>query len=213
MKTKILSGMIVVLAAGCISVQAEDNASQAAARAALVKQLFGTEQPPTRPQSSWDSAAAAASPAKSTNRTAKPVVAKVAAIPIAPEATNVIAAPAPKAPPALVPVVAVRPVALPVRPQPPVAAPAISTANVTGVATKTPSPPEKSPSGYDLVTTTGATYRAALVEKVEPDGLVVSYMPAGGGIAITKVLFEDLPDALRRKYEKPKPATPKPGEP
>jgi hypothetical protein len=73
---------------------------------------------------------------------------------------------------------------------------------------KAPIPPEKSPSAYNLVTTTGAIYHAALVEKVEPDGLVVSYVPTGGGIAITKVLFEDLPDQVRQKYEKPKPAAP-----
>lgn len=206
MKAKILMGMFVAFAASSISVQADDNASQAAARAALVKQLFGAEQPPPRPQPGRDSAAAG-SPAKSTNQLVTPATPKVAAVPAAP-ATNAITTPAPKARPPVVPAVPVKPVAMPARPQPPAAAPAIPKTNVIAVVAKAPIPPEKSPSAYNLVTTTGAIYHAALVEKVEPDGLVVSYVPTGGGIAITKVLFEDLPDQVRQKYEKPKPAAP-----
>ncbi len=38
------------------------------------------------------------------------------------------------------------------------------------------------------------------MEKAEPDGITVSYMPASGGMAITKIYFDDLSDEWRQKY-------------
>jgi len=40
------------------------------------------------------------------------------------------------------------------------------------------------------------------VEKVDPDGIVVSYTPAQGGMAMTKIYFDVLSDELRQKYQK-----------
>lgn len=250
MKTKILavSLPLLVLAAGSISVRAEDNPAQAAARVALAKKLFELGQPPaqqpTQSPPSWDSGAVAGSPAKSTNHStetvapktptplpapaarwdtgaavashekftnspAKTVAAKTTTPSTAPAPANVtvapVAAPVTEVPIAAAPAVPVKPVALPDKPQPPLASPpATLRTNASLVVTKTVKTPAKAPAGVDLVTTTGAIYRAALVSKVELDGLIISYVPAGGGIALTKVYFEDLPEEVREQYEKPK---------
>jgi hypothetical protein len=34
------------------------------------------------------------------------------------------------------------------------------------------------------------------------DGIIISYTPAGGGSAMTRVNFEDLSPELRQRYEK-----------
>ena len=49
-------------------------------------------------------------------------------------------------------------------------------------------------------TTTGKVYEKIQVSKVEPDGVVVSYTPEKGGMAITKIYFEELPDGWRKHY-------------
>jgi hypothetical protein len=55
----------------------------------------------------------------------------------------------------------------------------------------------------ELVTATGATYKNVEVQKVTSDGIVISYTPAHGGWAMTKVYFRDLPSEIRRQYGKP----------
>ncbi|MGD0350967.1 MAG: hypothetical protein ABSB84_11750 [Verrucomicrobiota bacterium] len=40
------------------------------------------------------------------------------------------------------------------------------------------------------------------VEKVVSDGIIISYTPDNGGIAMTKVDFYDLPNDLRQQYER-----------
>jgi hypothetical protein len=42
------------------------------------------------------------------------------------------------------------------------------------------------------------------VEKVESDGIIVSYTPAHGGMGMTKITFDDLSAELRQRYEKKK---------
>ena len=49
--------------------------------------------------------------------------------------------------------------------------------------------------GLDITTRSGMTYRKCEVEKVESDGIRVSH-----DTGAAKIAFEDLPDALRRKY-------------
>jgi hypothetical protein len=51
-----------------------------------------------------------------------------------------------------------------------------------------------------LTTLNGDTFAGVHIEKVEPIGLVISYQTPGGGLGITTVRFEDLPDAIREKY-------------
>ena len=54
----------------------------------------------------------------------------------------------------------------------------------------------------DIVTTDGTIYENALVERVEPDGIVISYTLPSGGVAMSRISFNDLPAALRQQYEK-----------
>ena len=71
-------------------------------------------------------------------------------------------------------------------------------------ATKLSSPPVKANPTHDIATISGAIYKNVFVEKVEPDGIIISYTPALGGMGMTKVTFDDLPANLRQQYEKTK---------
>jgi S1-C subfamily serine protease len=51
-----------------------------------------------------------------------------------------------------------------------------------------------------IVTRDGVAYQGAKVDKVDPDGLTISYTMAGGGMGMTKLKFADLPDGLQQKY-------------
>jgi hypothetical protein len=52
----------------------------------------------------------------------------------------------------------------------------------------------------EIRTLDGRTYRVVNVQKVEPDGLFVEFVPAGGGIGLTKIKFRDLPDSFQQQY-------------
>jgi hypothetical protein len=52
----------------------------------------------------------------------------------------------------------------------------------------------------EIVTADGTIYENTEVEKVESDGMIVSYRTAGGGLAMSKIYFEDLPAELRQRY-------------
>ena len=54
----------------------------------------------------------------------------------------------------------------------------------------------------ELVTTSGTIYKNVEVERVTADGIFISYTPAQGGWAMTKVPFEDLPAEIRQLYQK-----------
>jgi len=57
------------------------------------------------------------------------------------------------------------------------------------------------PSGSgEIVTRAGDTYKNVRIQKVAPDGLVIAYTPANGGIGISKIKFEDLSDDLQQRY-------------
>jgi hypothetical protein len=53
------------------------------------------------------------------------------------------------------------------------------------------------------VTTTGTTYKNVEVQRVTADAIVISYTPAQGGWAMTKIDFRDLPPTIRQQYGKP----------
>jgi len=55
----------------------------------------------------------------------------------------------------------------------------------------------------EMKTTDGTVYNNPYVEKILPDGIIVSYSTASGGMGITKLFFDSLPDEVRRKYQKP----------
>ena len=56
----------------------------------------------------------------------------------------------------------------------------------------------------EIATASGAIYKNVYVEKVESDGIIVSYTPARGGMGMTKIYFYDLSAELRQRYEKKK---------
>jgi hypothetical protein len=56
------------------------------------------------------------------------------------------------------------------------------------------------PRGSDLVTTDGTVYRQAQVERVEPDGIAVTFAPPGGGIGMAKLKFRNMPEDVQRQY-------------
>lgn len=64
------------------------------------------------------------------------------------------------------------------------------------------SSPGRARPANELVTTSGAIYQNVEVEKVVGDGIVISFTPAPGNWAMTKVPFKDLPPEIRRQYEK-----------
>jgi len=51
-----------------------------------------------------------------------------------------------------------------------------------------------------IITLDGMVYRNAKVQKVMPDGLLINYKPAGGGLGITKIKFQDLPGNWQSYY-------------
>ncbi len=52
----------------------------------------------------------------------------------------------------------------------------------------------------DIVTIFGTVYRNARVEKVERDGVIISYWTANGGFAITKVDLNVLPADFLKQW-------------
>jgi hypothetical protein len=213
MKAGIFVTLCVALVASCFGVRANDKtdpdfisnlpaadaSAQAAARAAMEQKMYDMDQ-------------AEARPSPETNFVAAPVEVPVNEASAA--ATPVTESPAAEAPVAVAPAVAPATVA-PVSAAPVVAAPAprVSTAPATAAAVATPAqatPVGAFPSSSagqvrpsnELVTTSGATYKNVEVQKVTSDGIVISYTPAQGGWAMTRINFEDLPPDIRQKYGK-----------
>jgi len=186
MKTKCsnLVGLFIVIVS-CVSVHAYDNPAQAAAREALMQKFADWDRPQTRSAPEVDSLPVTAQPGESE---ANPKVAVTtdsvtsALEEVSNNAKQPVTAPAKKKhEPAVAkskPVQAHAPVKL---------------AGATTVA---------KPVGDDIVTTSGEVYKNAYVEKVESNGLIVSYSIANGGLAMTHIAFADLPEQFRTRYEK-----------
>jgi hypothetical protein len=51
-----------------------------------------------------------------------------------------------------------------------------------------------------LVTKQGVVYQKFYVERADPAGLTISYVPAGGGLGMERVPFSLLPDDWQRRY-------------
>lgn len=51
-----------------------------------------------------------------------------------------------------------------------------------------------------ITTLDGKTYEKVTLEKVAPDGLLVSFTPAEGGSGVAKLKFQNLPSDLRERY-------------
>jgi hypothetical protein len=65
-----------------------------------------------------------------------------------------------------------------------------------------PAAPAPVRTGPEIVTIYGTVYKNTQVEKVDPDGLIISYSTPGGGLGMSKVYFTDLPDQFREQYHK-----------
>jgi hypothetical protein len=51
-----------------------------------------------------------------------------------------------------------------------------------------------------IITTDGVTYYAPKLTRVEPDGLLIEFQPADGGIGLAKLKFAKLPEALQKQF-------------
>ncbi len=51
-----------------------------------------------------------------------------------------------------------------------------------------------------ITTSDGQIYHNVSLIRSEPDGLIVSYQPEGGGVGLAKLKFRNLPDSLRNQY-------------
>jgi hypothetical protein len=73
---------------------------------------------------------------------------------------------------------------------------------VLHAATLPPSSKGSARPANQLTTVSGSVYSNVEVERVMPNGIVISYTPKGGGWAMTKISFDDLAPEVRLKYEK-----------
>ena len=74
--------------------------------------------------------------------------------------------------------------------------------NPAPAAPRSSSPRAPVATGYQLKTASGDIYNNVYVEKAVSDGIIISYAPENGGIAMTKIYFYELPNDLRQRYEK-----------
>jgi len=51
-----------------------------------------------------------------------------------------------------------------------------------------------------IITTDGVTYNAVKLSGVEPDGLLVEFHPAAGGVGLARLKFAKLPESLQRQF-------------
>ena len=86
----------------------------------------------------------------------------------------------------------------------PAAAPAAHNPTTAPAVTRLSSPPVQVAPTNQIETVTGDIYSKVYVEKVVSDGIIISYAPRNGAMAMTKIFFYELPKVLRQRYE-PKP--------
>lgn len=201
-------------------IPAANASAQAAAFTALNQKMTELNAPEVPPRPVTNSTAAMATtamtaPAHEPSAAAKPVTeVPTAEVPVARTPAMAPAAVAPvSAAPALIvptPKVSAAPAAAPPVAAVPVATPgpvSLPAGTLPAAAPPTPPWPSGSPGparpANELVTTTGAIYRNVEVQKVLADAIVISYTPAHGDWAMTRVYFRDLPPEIRQQYEKP----------
>ncbi len=197
MKARIFLGLWVAFAAGFISLRADDTPAQATARAALEQKLNDLDTPQTQPAPGTPSGAVVVQPGESATNVTDTVPAKAVVLQTAPAAITLVAAPAAVAPVTVATAATARSAAAPTK-----KAPATPKPTPALAATKSSSSPAQVKPTNEIVTTDGTIYKNAQVEKVEPDGIIISYTLAGSGLAMTKVYFIELSAELRQRYEK-----------
>jgi hypothetical protein len=132
---------------------------------------------------------------------AVPAKAQPAATPTTAKPTPAPAAIKSSSPAVVAPATTARVVAAPSKTQP-AATPATAKPTPAPAATESSSPPVKANPANEIATASGAIYKNVYVEKVEPDGIIISYTPTRGGVGMTKVYFDDLSAELRQRYGK-----------
>ena len=65
----------------------------------------------------------------------------------------------------------------------------------------------------DLVTRTGTVYHNFHIEKADATGLLISYKLSDGGVGITRVSFEVLPEKIQEQYGYDPKNAPTPADP
>jgi hypothetical protein len=214
MKTGITCGFILMLAASAALVHGEDNPSQAAARAALAAKLFDLDRETSRPPATWAGGAETARPAPAkpavppaqtnlntmpaftaatnppppTAPWSSPAMPRTNALPVAVAATIIASNPPPAA------------VSLPAAPPQTAPAPTPASAKVNAPAAPVKTRPS-APSGSYLETVNGTIYHNVVVERVETNAIVISYIPQKGGISMMRVYFDELAPDARERYE------------
>jgi hypothetical protein len=179
----------------------------AVARAALEQKMYDLDHPQARTPAVAAPVTTASTPKASmatAPATGAPVVVvKVAPVTSTPVVVHAAVAPVMAVPKAVAPVVSSRPVvAAPIKKLSPVTLALHKTSLVLHAAPLPSRPLAQVKTAPALVTITGSVYRNAEVQRVMPDGIIISYTPAGGGWAMTKVNFEDLSPELQQRYLK-----------
>jgi len=200
MKARIFFGLGVAFVASFISVRADDTPAQAAARAALEQKLNDQDNPQIQPTPGTPSGAVVVQPGESATNVTNTVPAKVVTPQTASAVTILAAAPVAVVPVTVAPAATARSVAAPTKTQP-AGAPAMPKPTPALAATKSSSPPARVNPTNEITTTDGTIYENTHVEKVEPDGIIISYTLAGTGWAMTKLYFSELSAELRQRYE------------
>lgn len=174
MKSTTLIRLCVVLVASSTYVRAADTSAQAATREALEQKLNALDHPESPPE------------------TESGMSSNVVTAHIKESVTNVTGTVPPKklTPPVAPPPARSQIPAEPVAPKP-VPPPA---------AIKAYKPPADKGATNVIRTVAGSVYRHAAVLKVVSDGILISYTPDQGGMAIIKVTADNLPRDLRQKY-------------
>jgi len=167
-------GLCAVLSASSTIVRATDTPAQSAARKVLEQKLNESHLPQSAPEAESGMSS------------------KVVATPARESVTNATETVRQKAP--------TRPTApVPTRSQPP-AKPIVAKPVPPPVATKVYKPPADGGATNVVRTVAGSVYQHAAVLKVERDGILISYTPDQGGMAIIKITADNLPHDLRQKY-------------
>lgn len=183
------------------TISADNTSAQAAALAALKERMYELNHPETQLPSDTNAVA---------TKAAIPTGAPAHAVSAA--ATPVTEMPAAETPTVRVPV-ATSAAVVPASVVPAVVTPAPKVSSATAATAVVPTRTQRattfpfSSSGMTrpvnkLVTVAGTIYKNVEVERVVSDGIVISYIPAHGNWAMTKVPFRDLPPEIRRQYEK-----------
>jgi len=75
-------------------------------------------------------------------------------------------------------------------------------ASAWGVHRTQPAAVNGAPAGFPerITTLDGKVYEKVTLEKVDPDGLLVTYVPAGGGSGSAKLKFRNLPTELQERF-------------